>query len=135
MLILLAAWIWISCPLLMPPWRKLQKLGKSAMDGAFSPFATWMSRRGDPVFAAYATACPQGGINGVHFFGDFLCASKESYSPVSNMLFAKPRLGNGRNNATVFERLVGFFARLDGGTPSPMKVATGESLFLFVQEK
>ena len=24
----------------MPPWRKLQKLGKSAMDGAFSPFAT-----------------------------------------------------------------------------------------------
>jgi hypothetical protein len=27
-------------PFLMPPWSKLQKLGKSAMDGAFSPFAT-----------------------------------------------------------------------------------------------
>ncbi|MGD9887845.1 MAG: hypothetical protein AB7S56_01075 [Halothiobacillaceae bacterium] len=100
-------------PLLMPPWRKLQKLGKSAMDGAFSPFATWMSRRGDPVFADCATACPKGGINGVHFFGDFLCASKESYSPVSIMLFAKLHPQNGRNNATVLERVVGFFARLN----------------------
>jgi hypothetical protein len=105
------------------------------MNGAFSLVATWMSRRGDPAGAGQATACPQGGIIGVHFFGDFLCASKESYSPVSNMLCAKSRRGDGRNNATVLERLVGLFARLDVKTPLPMNVATGESLSLLVQEK
>jgi hypothetical protein len=94
-----------------------------------------MSRRGDPVFAAYVTACPQGGINGVHFFGDFLCASKESYSPVSIMLCAKSHRRGGRNNATALERLVGFFARLNVATPLQMNVATGELLFLLVQAK
>jgi len=33
---------------------------------------------------------------------------------------------NGRNNATALERVVGFFARFDVPTPSPMNVATGE---------
>jgi len=96
------------------------------MDGAFSPFATWMSRWGDPAGAGQSTACPQGGFIGVHFFGDFLCASKESYSPVTNMLCAKPHPGNGRNNATVLERLVGFFARLDAQTSLSITLVTGE---------
>ena len=80
-------------------------------------------------------ACPQGGFTGVHFFGDFLCASKESYSPVSNMPCAKSHHQDGRNNATGLEQLVGYFARLNVKTPLPMNVATGESLFLLVQEK
>ena len=105
------------------------------MDGAFSLVTTWMSCRGDPAGAGQFTACPQGGFIGVHFFGDFLCASKESYSPVSIMLCAKSHPGDGRNNATVLERLVGYFARFDVKSPLPMSVATGESLFLFVQEK
>jgi hypothetical protein len=71
----------------------------------------------------------------VHFFGDFLCASKESYSPVSNMLCAKSRRGDGRNYATGLKRLVDYFARLDAKTPLLMNVVTGESLFLLVQEK
>jgi hypothetical protein len=44
-------------------------------------------------------------------------------------------LGNGRNNATDLERVVGYFARLDAKTPLLIALATGESLFLFVQEK
>jgi hypothetical protein len=105
------------------------------MDGAFSLVATWMSRRGDPAGAGQFTACPQGGINGVHFFGDFLCASKESHSPVSNMLCAKSCRRDGRNNATDLERVVGFFARFNAVTPWQMNVATGELLSLLVQEK
>jgi hypothetical protein len=105
------------------------------MDGAFSPVTTWMSCRGDPAGAGQFAACPKGGINGVHFFGDFLCASKESYSPVSIMLCAKSHRRDGRNNATILERLVGYFARLNGRAPLQIQVATGESLFLFVQEK
>jgi len=96
------------------------------MDGAFSLVTTWMSCRGDPVYSGQFTACPKGGITGVHFFGDFLCASKESYSPASIMLCAKSHLGDGRNNATGLERLVGYFARLDGNTSSQTHVATGE---------
>ena len=79
-------------PLLKPPWTGLWKLGKSAMDGAFSPFATWMSRWGDPAGAGQSTACPQGGFIGVHFFGDFLCARKESYSSVTNIACAARNL-------------------------------------------
>ena len=105
------------------------------MDGAFSPIATWMSRRGDPAGTGQFTACPQGDFSGVHFFGDFLCASKESYSPLSNMSCAKSHRRNGRNNATGLERVVGFFARLDADAPLLIKVATGELLFLLVQEK
>ena len=71
----------------------------------------------------------------MHFFGDFLCARKESYSPVSNMPCAKSHRGNGRNNATVLERVVGYFARLNADAPLQMNVATGEVLFLLVQEK
>jgi len=48
---------------------------------------------------------------------------------------AKSHFRNGRNNATGLERVVGFFARLDVATSLQMNVATGESLFLFVQEK
>jgi len=33
---------------------------------------------------------------------------------------------NGRNNATALDRLVGFFARLDGNTPLQIVMATGE---------
>jgi hypothetical protein len=69
----------------------------------------------------------------VHFFGDFLCASKESYSPVSIMFCAKSHRGDGRNNATGLERLVVFFARIDVATPLPVNVATGESLFLLLK--
>jgi len=105
------------------------------MDGAFSLVATWKSRRGDLAFAAWFAACPKGSIVGVHFFGYFLCASKESYSPVSNMFCAKSCPRNGRNNATDLERLVGYFARFNGCTPLQIALATGESLFLFVQEK
>ena len=105
------------------------------MDGAFSLVTTWMSCRGDPAGAGQFTACPQGGISGVHFFGDFLCASKESYSPVSIMFCAKSHRGDGRNNATVLERMGGYFARLNADAPLQMNVATGELLFLLVQEK
>ena len=105
------------------------------MDGAFSLVATWMLRRGDLAGAGQSTACPQGDFSGVHFFGDFLCARKESYSPVSNMPCAKSHRGNGRNNATGLELLVGFFARLDVKTSLQSKLATGELLFLLVQEK
>jgi hypothetical protein len=87
------------------------------MDGAFSPVATWMSRRDGLAFAAWFVACPQGSIVGVHFFGDFLCASKESYSPVSNTPCAKSHRRDGRNNATGLERVVGYFARPYGTTP------------------
>jgi len=59
------------------------------MDGAFSPVATWMSRRDGLAFATWFVACPEGSIVRVHFFGDFLCASKESYSPVATFI------GNG----------------------------------------
>ena len=59
-----------------------------------------MSRRGDPIFAACFTACPQGSIVGVHFFGYFLCASKESHSPVSITLCTAYQTQNGRNEAT-----------------------------------
>ena len=83
------------------------------MDGLFSPVATWMLRRDGLAGGAAFTACPKGGIIGAHFFGDFLCASKESYSPVSNMLCAKSHRRDGRNNATGLERVVGFFARLE----------------------
>jgi len=86
------------------------------MDGAFSPVATWMSRRDGLAFAAWFVACPKGSIVGVHFFGDFLCASFDSYSPVSNMPCAKSQRGDGRNNATGLERSVGFFALLNGNT-------------------
>ena len=119
----------------MPQWAGLWRPGKSAMDGAFSLVTTWMSCRGDPAGAGQFTACPKGGINGVHFFGDFLCARKESYSSVTNMLCAKPHTGNGRNNATGLERMVGYFARLNADAPLQMNVATGELLFLLVQEK
>jgi len=57
----------LSLPLLMPPRAGLCKLGKSAMDGAFSLVATWMSCRGDPAGAGQFTACPEGGISGVSF--------------------------------------------------------------------
>jgi len=44
-------------PPLKPPWTGLWKPGKSAMDGAFSPFATG-GRWGDPAGAGQSTACP-----------------------------------------------------------------------------
>jgi len=121
-----------SSPLLMPPWTGLCRPGKSAMDGAFSLVTTWMSCRGDPAGAGQFMACQKGGITGVHFFGDFLCASKESYSPVSNMLCAKSRRRDGRNNATIIERLVDYFARFDVKTLLHINMATGELLFLLV---
>jgi hypothetical protein len=48
---------------------------------------------------------------------------------------AKSHHQDGRNNATGLERVVGYFARLDAKTPLLIALATGESLFLFVQEK
>ena len=79
----------------MPPWRKLQKLGKSAMDGAFSPFATWMSRRGDPVFAAYATACPKGGINGCISLVTFFVQAKKVTRPYQTCLVRSHNIETG----------------------------------------
>ena len=59
-----------------------------------------MPRRGDPGFSVGFTACPKGSIVGVHFFGYFLCASKESHSPVSITLCTAHQTQNGRNEAT-----------------------------------
>ena len=70
-----------------------------------------MSRRCDPVGAGQATACPQGGFIGVHFFGDFLCASKESYSPVSITLCAACNVKTGEKTHQPFK---------DGGIVSPV---------------
>jgi len=48
----------------MPPWTGLCKLGKSAMDGLFSPDATWMLRWEGLAVGAALTACPKG--DGIH---------------------------------------------------------------------
>jgi len=56
------------------------------MDGLFSPVATWMLRWDGLAAGAAFTACPKGDPSGVHFFGDFLCASFDSYSPVASLV-------------------------------------------------
>ena len=118
------------------------------MDGALSLVAAWMPRRGDPAFSVRFTACPKGSIVGVHFFGDFLCASKESYSPVSITLCTAYQTQNGRNDAT--ERSsCGLFCPSDRARVRPVVLfrpsqgdhfaqaifGTGDPLSLLVQRK
>jgi len=105
------------------------------MDGAFSPVATWILRRDGLAFAAWFVACPQGSIVGVHFFGDFLCASKESYSPVATHVCYEVFPSRRAKKPTNRSRPVAFFRPSQGCDFAQSMIDTGESLFLFVQEK
>jgi len=105
------------------------------MDGAFSPVATWMSRRDGLAFAAWFTACPQGSIVGAHFFGDFLCASKESYSPVATLVSYGVTTSRRAKKPTIRSRPVALFRPPHGCDFAQRVIDTGESLFLLVQEK
>ncbi len=88
-----------SQPPLEAPWTGLRRPGERAMEGPFSPSATGRrvgtARSEQPRPGLARRAPPRGGP----FFGTFLWASKERYSPARDAGRSKCASCGGRNSA------------------------------------